>query len=97
GSEAGTVRYITTQPRLGKTEIFTDASIEDVTHGDEGGFLRAAMNVPLGDNVAVRLVAYEHHLAVFIDAISPLGPAGGDKPAGFTINRAINSGDRSGA
>ncbi|HWW33160.1 MAG TPA: TonB-dependent receptor [Steroidobacteraceae bacterium] len=97
GSEAGTVRYITTQPRLGKTEIFTDASIEDVTHGDEGGFLRAAMNVPLGDNVAVRLVAYEHHLAGFIDAISPFGPAGGDKPAGFTINRAINSGDRSGA
>jgi iron complex outermembrane receptor protein len=97
GSEAGTVRYITAQPRLGRTEIFTDASIEDVTHGDEGGFLRAAMNVPFGDNLAVRLVAYEHHLAGFIDAISPFGPAGGDQPAGFTVNRAINSGDRSGA
>lgn len=97
GSEAGTVRYITTQPHLGKTEIFTDASFEDVTHGDEGGFVRAAMNVPLGDNVAVRLVAYEHHLAGFIDAISPYGPAGADRPASFTVNRAINSGDRSGA
>lgn len=97
GSEAGTVRYITAQPRLGKTEIFTDASFEDVTHGDEGGFLRAAMNVPLGDNVAARFVAYEHHLAGFIDAISPYGPAGADRPAGFTVNRAINSGDRSGA
>ena len=96
GSEAGTVRYITAQPHLGKTEIFTDASFEDVTHGDEGGFLRAAMNVPLGDNMAVRFVAYEHHLAGFIDAISPFGPAGADKPAGFTVNRAINSGDRSG-
>jgi iron complex outermembrane recepter protein len=97
GSEAGTVRYITTQPHLGKTEIFTDASFEDVTHGDEGGFLRAAMNVPLGDDVAVRLVAYEHHLAGFIDAISPYGPAGADRPASLTVNRAINSGDRSGA
>ncbi len=97
GSEAGTVRYITTQPHLGKTEIFTDASLEDVTHGDEGGFVRAAMNVPLGDNVAARFVAYWHHLAGFIDAISPYGPAGADKPAGFTVNRAINSGDRSGA
>jgi iron complex outermembrane receptor protein len=97
GSEAGTVRYITAQPKLGKTEVFTDASFEDVTHGDEGGFLRAAMNVPLGDNMAVRLVAYEHHLAGFIDAISPYGAAGADRPASFTVNRAINSGDRSGA
>ncbi len=28
GSEAGTVRYITRQPQLGKTEILTDASFE---------------------------------------------------------------------
>jgi iron complex outermembrane receptor protein len=97
GSEAGTVRYITTQPHLGRTEIFTDASLEDVTHGDEGGFVRAAMNVPLGDAMAARFVAYWHHLAGFIDAISPFGAAGADKPAGFTVNRAINSGDRSGA
>ena len=96
GSEAGTVRYITAQPKLGKTEIFTDASIEDVTHGDEGGFLRMSMNVPLTDVAAARFVAYWHHLAGFVDAISPYGPAGGDKPVGFTINRAVNSGDRSG-
>jgi iron complex outermembrane receptor protein len=55
------------------------------------------MNVPLGDEVAARFVAYWHHLAGFIDAISPYGPAGADKPVGFKINRAINSGDRSGA
>src|SRR5262249_34783464 len=54
GSEAGTVRYITAQPKLGRTEIFTDAAFEDVTHGDEGGFLRMSMNVPLGDNMAAR-------------------------------------------
>ena len=96
GSEAGTVRYITAQPKLGKTEIFSDAAFEDVAHGDEGGFLRAAMNVPLGDDMALRLVAYEHHLAGFIDAISPFGAAGADQPAGFTVNRAVNSGDRSG-
>ncbi|HEV2286568.1 MAG TPA: TonB-dependent receptor [Steroidobacteraceae bacterium] len=97
GSEAGTVRYITAQPQLGKTQILTDASFEDVTHGDEGGFLRAAINVPLGDEVAARFVAYYHHLAGFIDAVSPYGPAGADTPAGFTVNRAINSGDRTGA
>src|SRR6201988_5519925 len=32
GSEAGTVPYITTQPKLGKTEVYGDASVEDVTH-----------------------------------------------------------------
>jgi len=97
GSEAGTVRYITTQPHLGRTEIFTDAALEDVTHGDEGGFARLAMNVPFGDTVAARFVAYWHHLPGFIDAISPVGPAAGDKPVSFTVNRAINYGDRSGA
>ena len=97
GSEAGTVRYITAQPKLGKTEVIMDASLEDVAHGDEGGFARMAMNVPLTDVAAIRFVAYWHHLAGFIDAVSPYGPAGADTPAGFTVNRAINSGDRSGA
>src|SRR5262244_799069 len=61
GSEAGTVRYITRQPQLGQTEVFTDAAVETVTHGQEGGYLRAAMNVPFGEAVAARLAAYWHH------------------------------------
>src|SRR5215472_360604 len=51
GSEAGTVRYITRQPQLGKTEIMTDVSLESVAHGNEGGFARAALNLPFGDMV----------------------------------------------
>src|SRR5213082_1582834 len=38
GSEAGTVRCITRQPQLGKTEILTDAALETVADGSEGGF-----------------------------------------------------------
>ena len=87
GSEAGTVRYITRQPQLGKTEIMTDASFEDVAHGDEGGFMRAALNLPFGDSVAARLVAYWHHLPGFIDAIQP----------GGGVKKDVNDGDRSGA
>jgi iron complex outermembrane receptor protein len=87
GSEAGTVRYITRQPQLGKTEILTDVSYEDVAHGDEGGFMRAALNLPFGDTVAARLVAYWHHLPGFIDAIQP----------GGGVKQAVNDGDRSGA
>ena len=36
GSEAGTVRYITRQPQLGRFEAFTDGSVEDVESGDRG-------------------------------------------------------------
>jgi iron complex outermembrane receptor protein len=87
GSEAGTVRYITRQPQLSKTEIMMDASFEDVAHGDEGGFMRAALNLPFGDTVAARLVAYWHHIPGFIDAVQP----------GGGVKKAVNDGDRSGA
>ena len=97
GSEAGTVRYITRQPQLGKTEVFTDAAFENVTYGEAGGYLRAAMNVPFGDAVAARLVVYWHHLPGFINAITPIGPQGADKPVGFDVQHAINDGDRGGA
>ena len=87
GSEAGTVRYITRQPQLGKYEILADGSFEDVMHGDLGGSARAALNVPLGDSVAMRLVAYWHHLPGFIDAIQP----------GGSVKKDVNDGDRTGA
>jgi iron complex outermembrane receptor protein len=87
GSEAGTVRYITRQPQLGKYEAFTDASVETVENGGQGGMVRGAFNVPVGDSAALRLVLYYHHLAGFIDAIQP----------GSGVNKDVNNGDRTGA
>ena len=87
GSEAGTVRYITRQPQLGKTEAMTDASLEGPTHGDPGGFARGALNLPLGEAAAARIVAYWHHLPGFIDAVEP----------GGGLHKAQNDGDRTGA
>jgi len=87
GSEAGTVRYITRQPQLGKFEAFTDASFEGVQYGGTGGMVRGGLNVPLGDVTAMRLVVYWHHLPGFIDAIQP----------GDGHNQAVNDGDRTGA
>jgi iron complex outermembrane recepter protein len=87
GSEAGTVRYITRQPQLGRVEVFTDASVEGVDYGSVGGMARGAFNVPLGDTAAVRLVLYYHHLPGFIDAIQPGGGSHQD----------VNDGDRTGA
>ena len=97
GSESGTVRYITRQPQLGKTQVMMDASLEDVMHGEEGGYIRAALNAPLSDTVAMRLVGYWHHLPGFINAIAPVGSIGADKPSAFTVQHGINDGNRSGA
>lgn len=96
GSEAGTVRYITHQPDLGKLEVLTDAALEDVTHGQEGGYFRSMLNLPISETVAARVVAYWRHLPGFIDAITPIGPEGADRPSGFKIDKAVNSGDRGG-
>ena len=87
GSEAGTVRYITHQPDLGRFEAFTDASFDTVEYGNHGGMVRGAFNAPLGDTAAVRLVLYYHHLPGFIDAIQP----------GGGVKQDVNDGDRTGA
>jgi len=87
GSEAGTVRYITHQPDLGRFEAFTDASYESVEFGSRGGSVRGAFNAPVGDTAAVRLVLYYHHLPGFIDAIQPDG----------SVKQDVNDGDRTGA
>ena len=86
GSEAGTVRYITRQPQIGKLEAFTDASVEEAQHGDAGGMARGALNAPLGDSAAVRLDLYWHHLPGFIDAVQP----------GGGLKKDVNDGDRTG-
>jgi iron complex outermembrane receptor protein len=86
GSESGTLRYITMQPKLGVFEGVTDASLEVPRNGTVGGSFRGAINVPLSDTTAVRFVGYEHHLPGFIDAIHPDG----------SIKKGVNDGDRAG-
>ena len=74
GSVGGTLRYITNQPKIGRTEGSVEANLNTVAEGDVGGHLKGAINVPLGDTAAVRMVGYYTKYAGFIDA---LGPAGG--------------------
>jgi iron complex outermembrane recepter protein len=86
GSEAGTVRYITTQPKLGVLEGVADASVEVPKSGSVGASGRLAVNLPMGDTAAARIVVYEHHLPGFIDSIQPDG----------SIKKDVNDGDRAG-
>ncbi|MFC7536848.1 TonB-dependent receptor [Sphingomonas sp. GCM10030256] len=73
GSVGGTVRYITNQPRLGRTEGLVEGNVNIVDEGDLGYHLKGAINVPLGSTAAIRAVAYGTHYAGFIDAEGPGG------------------------
>src|SRR3984893_16135326 len=83
GSESGTVRYITTQPKLGITEGVVDGSVEVPKSGRAGASGRLAITLPVGETAAVRFVMYEHHLPGFIDSIQP----------GGGIKKDVNDGD----
>ncbi len=84
GSVGGTLRYITNQPRLGRTEGMAEFNLNHVHGGEAGGHLKAALNVPLGATAAVRAVGYVTKYPGFVDA---LGPAGG---------KDVNDGERYG-
>jgi outer membrane receptor protein involved in Fe transport len=84
GSVGGTIRYITNQPKLGKVEGAVETGLNVIDGGSVGGTAKGAVNVPLGDDAAVRMVGYYTRYAGFIDAI---GPAAG---------KNVNDGDRYG-
>ncbi|MFL0355366.1 TonB-dependent receptor [Erythrobacter sp. GH1-10] len=84
GSVGGTIRYITNQPTVGVTEGAVEANVNVLEGGDIGWHTKGAINLPLGDNMAMRAVGYYTEYAGFIDA---LGPGGGEN---------INSGERYG-
>jgi iron complex outermembrane receptor protein len=84
GNIGGTIRYITNEAKLGVTEGTVEANVNKIADGGTGGGLKAALNVPMGDAAAMRMVAYDTHFGGWIDA---LGPGGG---------KDVNGGDRIG-
>jgi outer membrane receptor protein involved in Fe transport len=84
GNIGGTVRYITNQAKLGVSEGLVEANLNTVDDGGTGGSLKAALNVPMGDAAAARLVAYYTRFPGWIDA---MGPGGGED---------VNEGERTG-
>ncbi|MBV9929330.1 MAG: TonB-dependent receptor [Alphaproteobacteria bacterium] len=85
GSVGGTIRYITNQPTLGRTEGVVEANANLVAGDDFGGYLKGAINAPLGNTAAIRAVGYYTRYGGFIDAITPNG-----------VRRNVNSGSRAG-
>src|SRR5512134_2791129 len=71
GSSSGTLRYITRQPQLGEFGASTELTASTVDDGEFGGGVKAALNLPMGENVAARIVGYYSQLPGFIDSIYP--------------------------
>ncbi len=84
GSVGGTIRYITNRPEIGVTEGTIEANLNRPRDGDLGWHLKGAVNVPVGDNVAARVVGYYTEYGGFIDAA---GSGGGQN---------VNGGERYG-
>jgi iron complex outermembrane recepter protein len=68
-SQAGTIRIITNKPELGVTSGRVDAEINKIAHGDWGGSLEGMINLPIGDRVAFRGVAFYERDGGFIDNV----------------------------
>lgn len=68
GSVGGTVRYITNPPVLNETEAKAEFDVHTIEDGSQGGRVKTALNAPLGEKAAVRLVTYGTRYGGFIDA-----------------------------
>ena len=86
GSIGGTVRYITNQPLLGVNEVKVEIDGNYLDEGSTGGHLKTALNVPLGEDAAFRLVAYGTRYGGFIDA----------RKEGGAVDEDVNDGTRHG-
>ncbi|HUP61987.1 MAG TPA: TonB-dependent receptor [Thermoanaerobaculia bacterium] len=87
GSLAGTVRYITNQPRLNHSESTAELSVSSISDGSVGGSAKYAGNIPIGDKAAMRVVGYYTRYGGFMDAVQP----------DLSVNEDVNDGHRAGA
>ena len=86
GSSSGTVRYITAQPNVGNMGGSVDLTASGVTDGDFGGSVKGSLNLPLGENAAMRAVGYYTEFSGFIDSLYP----------GRATQKDVNGGSRTG-
>jgi outer membrane receptor protein involved in Fe transport len=66
-SQAGTLRIITNKPDPTKFSAGYDLEGNTVAHGGNGYLAEGFANVPLSDNMAIRLVGWSRHDAGYID------------------------------
>jgi len=86
GSLSGTVRYITNQPEMGVTKGVVEFGGSTVDGGSAGGDFKLAVNAPLGEKAAARVVGYYNRIPGYIDAVTP----------NLSVDSDVNTGNRYG-
>jgi iron complex outermembrane recepter protein len=65
-SEGGLLKFVTAPPVLGSFSGAAEVTGESVAHGGEGGDVRAVVNLPLGDKVALRVGGFDQDVPSYI-------------------------------
>lgn len=69
GAQAGVLRYITNKPVLNETSTQLKGGYTNTSGGDDGYNLEAVVNLPIGDRMAARVVAYQELRGGYIDNV----------------------------
>jgi iron complex outermembrane receptor protein len=97
GSESGTVRYISNQPKLGTTEFFGELDGSTIQHGNQAGTAKFGFNVPLGQIAALRASGYYDGLGGYIDSPGITTTSNGSiEPNPAITQQHVNTGKRFG-
>ncbi len=78
GSLSGTVRYITNMPDLKGFHATVEGTLSKIQGGDVGGEIKGMVNLPINEQAALRVTAYDTEYAGFIDAVQPNGSVKSD-------------------
>jgi len=85
GSMGGTIKLVTNQPKLGVFEGATDTSLSQTSSGGStNGGLSAMVNLPIGETVALRLVATQKYISGWIPRVVA-EPGTFPYPVGFGV------------
>lgn len=81
GSLAGTIRIITAKPKLGETLGGIDLEANKFGKGDAGGQAQGFINLPMGETMAVRAMAYYRREGGYVDNVANNGRFNDGRPA----------------
>lgn len=95
-SMAGLIKFVTRDPSSDGFEFRTRSSIESTNDGENSWAVRAAVNVPLGDQAALRISGVKREEGGFIDSFTDTN-ANNVFNAGETINEDVNSSETTAA
>jgi iron complex outermembrane receptor protein len=86
GSMGGTVKLVTNQPKLGTFEGSVQGTLSDTQGGSGNGGGSFMLNVPLGETLALRVVATDTYRSGWLDRVI-VSPFPQDLPNGATFAR----------